>query len=72
MVTVDSVARWTALSFILWLGMVPLVDMVPLFRFDRFRSTGVAAAALLSWLMARLALSVLPPFVEWLHRSLRT
>jgi hypothetical protein len=60
MISLEGVVVWTLLAFERWLAMT--------FAFDMPRLKGAAvAAALLSWLTARVMLSVVPAFLEWLR-----
>ena len=64
MIPLGSLAVWIALAFVLWLA-ITLASYVL-----RLRGTGVAAAVL-SWLIARAAMSVLLPLFQWLQAHLR-
>ena len=65
MATIEGLALWIALAFALWLVMALL--------FDANSAIGTRiAAALLSWVIARVAMSIVPVLLEWLESRLRT
>ena len=64
MITVESLATWIALAFALWLAITLASYLL------RLRGAGLAAAVL-SWLIARAAMSVVPPLLQWLQTHLR-
>ena len=64
MITVESLAVWIALAFALWLGITLASYLL------RLRGAGVIGAVL-SWLIARAAMSVAPPLLQWLQTHLR-
>jgi hypothetical protein len=61
--TADSLAAWTFLAFGLWLVMI--------IAFTGLRLRGATiGAAVLSWLVARAAMSWLPLLFDWINRHL--
>jgi hypothetical protein len=60
MMTIEGLAVWATLAFVLWLLIRFTLD------FLRLRHAGIAAA-ILSWLIARVMLTVLPPILQWLQ-----
>jgi hypothetical protein len=64
MITVESLAVWIALAFALWLAIALASYLL------RLRKAG-GVAAILSWLIARAAMSVVPPLLQWLQTHLR-
>jgi len=60
-ITFETVAVWTFLAFTLWLAMTLLLTRAGL-------KGAAAMAALLSWLVARAAMSWLPVLFDWIHR----
>jgi hypothetical protein len=64
MITVESLAVWITLAFALWLAITLASYLL------RLRGAGVIAAVV-SWLIARAAMSVLPPLLQWLQTHLR-
>ena len=64
MITVESLAIWIALAFALWLAITLASYLL------RLRGAGVIAAVL-SWLIARAAMAVVPPLLQWLQTHLR-
>jgi hypothetical protein len=60
MIIPEGVAGWALVAFALWLTMT--------FVFGLLRLKGApVAAAILSWLVARVVLSVLPTLLDWLR-----
>ena len=64
MIPVENLVVWIALAFVLWLAITLASYLL------RLRGAGVVAAVL-SWLIARAAMSVLPPLLQWLQTHLR-
>jgi len=64
MITVETVTVWTFLAFTLWLAMTMVLTKAG------FKGAA-AMAALLSWLVARAAMSGLPMLLDWLSRYSR-
>jgi len=64
MISVESLVVWIALAFVLWMAISLAWHLL------RLRGAGVVAA-ILSWLIARAAMSVFPPLLQWLHTHLR-
>lgn len=60
MTTIEGLAVWAALAFVLWLLIGLALD------FLRLRDAGITAA-ILSWLIARVMLTVLAPILHWLQ-----
>lgn len=61
--TADILATWTLLAFGLWLVMI--------FAFAGLRLKGATVgAAVLSWLVARAAMSWVPLLLDWINRHL--
>jgi hypothetical protein len=64
MTTIESLAVWIALAFALWLAITLASYLL------RLRGAGVIAAVL-SWLIARAAMSMVPLLLQWLQTHLR-
>jgi hypothetical protein len=64
MTTIESLAVWIVLAFALWLAITLASYLL------RLRGAGVVAAVL-SWLIARAAMLVVPPLLQWLQTHLR-
>jgi hypothetical protein len=64
MTTIESLAVWIALAFALWLAITLASYLL------RLRGAGVIAAVL-SWVIARAAMSVVPLLLQWLQTHLR-
>jgi hypothetical protein len=64
MTTIESLAVWIALAFALWLAITLASYLL------RLRGAGVVAAVL-SWVIARAAMSVVPLLLQWLQTHLR-
>jgi hypothetical protein len=60
MTTIEGIAVWAALAFVLWLLIRLALD------FLRLRDAGITAA-ILSWLIARVMLTVMAPILHWLQ-----
>jgi hypothetical protein len=59
--TLESLAVWVVLAFALWLALT--------LPFGLMRLDGrTAAAALVSWLAARVAITFVPRLIAWLER----
>ena len=59
--TVETVTVWAFLAFTLWLALTLLLIRTGL-------KGAAAMAALLSWLVARAAMSWLPVLLDWISR----
>jgi hypothetical protein len=64
MATIESLVVWIALAFALWLAITLASYLL------RLRGAGVIAAVL-SWVIARAAMSVVPLLLQWLQTHLR-
>ena len=60
MTTIEGIAVWAVLAFVLWLLIRLVLSSL------RLRDAGIAAA-ILSWVIARVMLTVLAPILHWLQ-----
>ena len=65
MISLESLTVWIVLAFVLWLAITLALHYVV----RRKASAGIAAA-ILSWLIAGAALSMMAPLLHWLHTHL--
>jgi hypothetical protein len=66
MITPEGITVWAGLAFVLWLAITLALHHV----IRRQRAMGIAIAAVLSWLIAGAALSMMAPLVHWLDSYL--
>ena len=66
MITPERITVWAGLALVLWLAITVALHRV----LRRQGGAGVAATAVLSWLIAGAALSMMAPLLDWLHRHL--
>lgn len=64
MITVEGIAVWIVLAFVAWLAITPTLQYGL-----RLKGAGIAAA-ILSWLIAGAAMSMMTPVLHWLHGHL--
>ena len=66
MITLEGITAWVVLAFVLWLAITLGLHYV----LRRQAGVGVGAAAVLSWLIAGAAVSMMTQLLHWLHSHL--